>query len=180
MVLNEASDKALQEKLAQLEAAYSAEKGRPAEVYARIVGYYRSVRNWNIGKKQEFGERQTFEVEGCNECAVQPVAPPPVAEPDLFSLETPASKAASSSAGISYVFFYREACPNCGPVKQYLADGPFSGKAFNADTPEGLEKAAEMRVFAAPTVVFFDALGAEIFRSGRKEELEAFFHKAAA
>lgn len=30
----------------------------PCEIYSRIVGYYRPVQNWNIGKKQEFKERR--------------------------------------------------------------------------------------------------------------------------
>jgi hypothetical protein len=34
----------------------------PCEVYSRIVGYVRPVRNWNKGKKQEFAERQTYRV----------------------------------------------------------------------------------------------------------------------
>nr|HID13892.1 hypothetical protein [Anaerolineae bacterium] len=29
-------------------------------VYSRIVGYLRPVRNWNVGKKQEFAERRVF------------------------------------------------------------------------------------------------------------------------
>jgi len=33
------------------------------EVYSRVVGFYRPVEQWNDGKKEEFGERQTFEVE---------------------------------------------------------------------------------------------------------------------
>jgi len=35
--------------------------GSETEVYARIVGYYRSVRNWNKGKREEFGQRVMFE-----------------------------------------------------------------------------------------------------------------------
>ncbi|HDQ13790.1 MAG TPA: ribonucleoside triphosphate reductase [Sediminispirochaeta sp.] len=35
--------------------------GREAEVYTRIVGYYRSVRNWNKGKKEEYGQRKLYE-----------------------------------------------------------------------------------------------------------------------
>jgi ribonucleoside-triphosphate reductase len=34
----------------------------PCEVYSRVVGYLRPVRNWNNGKKQEFTERKTFKV----------------------------------------------------------------------------------------------------------------------
>ncbi len=30
----------------------------PCEIYSRVVGYYRPVSNWNIGKKQEFKERR--------------------------------------------------------------------------------------------------------------------------
>jgi hypothetical protein len=31
-----------------------------AEVYSRVVGYYRPVQNWNRGKKEEFGERHNM------------------------------------------------------------------------------------------------------------------------
>ncbi len=33
----------------------------PCEVYSRVVGYYRPVQSWNLGKKQEFSERNTYE-----------------------------------------------------------------------------------------------------------------------
>lgn len=33
----------------------------PNEVYSRVVGYYRPVQNWNIGKRQEFSERLTYD-----------------------------------------------------------------------------------------------------------------------
>ena len=32
------------------------------EVYSRVVGYFRPVQNWNLGKKQEFEDRKEFEV----------------------------------------------------------------------------------------------------------------------
>ncbi|MBN1615985.1 MAG: hypothetical protein JW875_01635, partial [Spirochaetales bacterium] len=34
--------------------------GTSTEVYARIVGYYRSVRNWNKGKREEYRHRKLF------------------------------------------------------------------------------------------------------------------------
>lgn len=37
-------------------------KGRRARVYSRVTGYYGSVRKFNAGKRQEFDERQTFDV----------------------------------------------------------------------------------------------------------------------
>ena len=34
---------------------------QPCEVYSRIVGYLRPVQQWNLGKKQEFGERKEYQ-----------------------------------------------------------------------------------------------------------------------
>ncbi len=34
----------------------------PCEVYSRIVGYLRPVQAWNNGKRQEFSDRETFDV----------------------------------------------------------------------------------------------------------------------
>ncbi|MBI5347633.1 MAG: ribonucleoside triphosphate reductase [Candidatus Aenigmarchaeota archaeon] len=37
--------------------------GKPAEVYSRVVGYYRPVQNWNEGKQMEFSKRKMYSVE---------------------------------------------------------------------------------------------------------------------
>ncbi len=49
-------------EIEDLEKQYANVKGTETEVYSRIVGYYRSVRNWNRGKYQEWTERKNFEV----------------------------------------------------------------------------------------------------------------------
>jgi len=36
------------------------ECGQKCEVYSRVVGYYRPVTNWNIGKRMEFKDRLEF------------------------------------------------------------------------------------------------------------------------
>ena len=33
-----------------------------AEVYSRVVGYYRPVKDWNQGKREEFKERNYLKV----------------------------------------------------------------------------------------------------------------------
>ena len=38
-------------------------EGRTTEVYSRIVGYYRSLNNWNLGKKEEYSLRKLFKPE---------------------------------------------------------------------------------------------------------------------
>lgn len=34
----------------------------PCEVYSRVVGYFRPVKNWNLGKRREFEERLAYSV----------------------------------------------------------------------------------------------------------------------
>ncbi len=36
------------------------EKHVPCAVYSRICGYFGEVRNWNLGKRQEFRDRKVF------------------------------------------------------------------------------------------------------------------------
>ena len=36
--------------------------GNETEVYSRITGYYRPVKNWNDGKAQEFKERKVYDI----------------------------------------------------------------------------------------------------------------------
>jgi hypothetical protein len=38
-------------------------KGTRTEVYTRIVGYYRSIKNWNKGKREEYNYRVPFSVQ---------------------------------------------------------------------------------------------------------------------
>ena len=33
------------------------------EVYSRVVGYFRPVQNWNEGKKEEFKDRVTYQID---------------------------------------------------------------------------------------------------------------------
>lgn len=34
----------------------------PCEVYSRVVGYMRPVQTWNVGKQQEFKDRNHYDV----------------------------------------------------------------------------------------------------------------------
>lgn len=38
------------------------DKKVPCEVYSRIIGYYRPVRQWNRGAQQAFEDRKTYDV----------------------------------------------------------------------------------------------------------------------
>ena len=38
------------------------EKRTECEVYSRVVGYMRPVKQWNLGKQQEFKDRKLFDM----------------------------------------------------------------------------------------------------------------------
>ena len=50
----------LAKRIEDLRAKLDKVRGTPTEVYTRIVGYYRPVKNWNPGKRAEYDERKLF------------------------------------------------------------------------------------------------------------------------
>ena len=50
--------KDIEQEISVLQKQESKIKGTPCEVYTRICGYFRSTRNWNIGKQSEFKDRK--------------------------------------------------------------------------------------------------------------------------
>jgi ribonucleoside-triphosphate reductase (formate) len=37
--------------------------GAETEVYSRVTGYFRPVKNWNRGKREEFKDRKGYDLE---------------------------------------------------------------------------------------------------------------------
>ena len=56
----------VESEIAQVQNELENVHGTQTEVYARIVGYYRAVRNWNKGKADEFKHRKMFTLEDSN------------------------------------------------------------------------------------------------------------------
>jgi ribonucleoside-triphosphate reductase len=46
-------------------------KRTECEVYSRVVGYLRPVKQWNKGKQQEFSDRKMFKIMEEKELAVK-------------------------------------------------------------------------------------------------------------
>ncbi len=49
-------------EIARIEEELGKVRGTPCEIYSRVVGYHRPIKNWNKGKQEEFRERVTFKV----------------------------------------------------------------------------------------------------------------------
>lgn len=155
-------------------------KGTDTEVYTRIVGYYRAVKNWNKGKRDEYNHRKLFTQPGrpslrdTTDTVVSTVTAneaPRTQEPAVSTdKEEPAA----------YYYFYRTSCPNCPPVRSWLEDFPVGGTFVNVDEKEGFEKAAEFQIFSSPTVVFLNEEGSEMYRATNVNALDSLFSKVSA
>ena len=152
--------------IARTKEALANVKGTETEVYARIVGYYRSVRNWNKGKRDEYNHRKLFVYDN-NENRI------PAEETTTVKVAESPKAVVSEAPSASYEFFARKTCPNCPPVKEYLSGITMPGTYIDVDSEEGLAKAAELGVFAAPTVIFYDEDGVETARAHNVKELKA-------
>ena len=49
---------------------------RETEVYSRVCGFYRPVKNWNPGKQSEFDARKTYDIGEKHETPKRPEAAP--------------------------------------------------------------------------------------------------------
>ena len=124
--------------------------GKETEVYSRITGYYRPVKNWNVGKSQEFKDRLVYNVgtsvlKGTvKETPVEPVC------------EAPAQVAAPAPVAVSgkIMLFSRVTCPNCRVAEQLLNKAGVAFEKLIAD--ENVELCKQYGVKGAPTLVITD------------------------
>lgn len=167
-------------------AALADVHGSETEVYARIVGYYRAVRNWNKGKREEYDHRKMFAVpesaayeitEADNACECS--SPARVTQPAPKAAAPRGTESLFENKG-SWELFSRKTCPNCPPVQAYMAKLSMSGKTIDVDTEAGLSEAAKKGVFASPTVIVYDESGEERARCHSVEELSAVFASVTA
>jgi ribonucleoside-triphosphate reductase len=132
-------------------------EGTPAEVYSRIVGYYRSVRNWNKGKREEYGERRLFEV--------RPEAVAPAAGSAGEASVVPGRVGdGGGGTGDRLLLFVRSACPACPGAKDAAGRLGIPVDTVNADTEAGLAEAARRNVWSTPTAILLTRDGTELDR----------------
>ena len=52
----------IMDEIARLEKELESVKGTTCEVYSRIVGYFRPVKQFNPGQEAQYHDRKTFEI----------------------------------------------------------------------------------------------------------------------
>lgn len=188
----------INKEIADIKSQLADVHGTETEVYARIVGYYRAVKNWNKGKAEEFTQRKNFVLQDSSEYDIHSYGDAGEAEQTTFSpenemldemsgdeesasqdLNAGAAQSDKPQSGLTYELFARKTCPNCPPVKEWISNSGLQGRAIDVDTDEGLAEAAQKGVFAAPTVIFYKN-GAESSRAHNVQELEEIFAVATA
>jgi ribonucleoside-triphosphate reductase len=127
-------------RIAELEARAAQPGHHPTEIYTRIVGYYRSLANWNAGKREEYNHRVTF-------------------REDLA--QQPHEKANKPT---SWIAFVKDNCPQCPAMKSKLPLLPFEGTTVNVSSTEGFDAAVTHDVMATPTLLLLDGHGSEVLR----------------
>ena len=175
----------IEQDIAQIKEELKSVRGTETEVYSRIVGYYRSVRNWNKGKRDEYNQRKQFVIgtnnthaaSGCSQIIGSESSE--CAESSQVQNGNAVPNGTLNGAAVSYEFFGKTTCPNCPPVKNYLAGSGVNGIFVDVDTAEGLARACEMGVRAAPTVILFNENGEEAGRAYNVNELSAILEPAA-
>ncbi len=133
---------------------YSCPKcGKETEVYSRITGYYRPVKNWNDGKAQEYKERKTYNIE----TSVLKHAGPK-AEEKACDCE------ANASALADGVYLFASAtCPNCKIAEALLDKAGIKYTKILAEENPTLTESLGIK--QAPTLVEVNGGAAEKFVS---------------
>ena len=113
------------------------ECGEDAEVYSRITGYYRPVKNWNDGKVKEFKMRKEYDLNhsGCT-------------KQECCEKEKTEKKEKMKD---EIILFGTKTCPNCASAKKLLEKAEIKYRLVDAE--ENVDLTKKLGVKQAPTLV---------------------------
>ena len=137
--------------------------GADTEVYSRITGYYRPVKNWNAGKTQEFKDRRTYQVMGS-----QPMSKDNFklnkttldltnrndSDSDEYNFKLNESRVVSKNDGTVLELFTTSTCPNCKIAKRMLDEKGIKYRVMLAEEYPDLVR--RYGIMQAPTLVAID------------------------
>ena len=115
--------------------------GKEAEVYSRITGYYRPVKNWNVGKSQEYKERKVYNIE----TSVLTHNGPKVDEGAV------AENTNSAALSDGVYLFASATCPNCKIAEALLSKAGIAYTKILAE--ENVALSETLKIKQAPTLV---------------------------
>ena len=129
--------------------------GKEAEVYSRITGYYRPVKNWNDGKRQEYKNRTVYDIihsKSPEQKMKSYGAAEKLAEQAAGKEEPKAAAAADKIEEDGMYLFTTSTCPNCRMAKKML-----EGEELEiVDAEKNPELAKQFGIMQAPTLVIMN------------------------
>ena len=126
--------------------------GKTTEVYSRITGYYRPVKNWNDGKRQEYKNRTVYDIihsKSPEQKMKSYGAAEKLAEQAAGKEEPKAAAAADKIEEDGMYLFTTSTCPNCKMAKEMLAEEQY--EVIDAERHPDL--AAQYGIMQAPTLL---------------------------
>lgn len=122
--------------------------GKPTEVWSRITGYYRPIKNWNEGKAAEYDNRKEYVVKYSRKAA----------ESESVQTEMPVAEVAGYQRDFEIpegiTLLVRDNCPKCERVESVLDGKGVGYTVLNAEKDELGRKIAErFDVMAAPFLI---------------------------
>ncbi len=119
---------------------------QPAEVYSRITGYYRPVKNWNVGKAREYVERKTYDIKEDS------IIPNQKSCENTTSNESTSNQVnIDSSTTYEYLLFTTPTCTNCKMIKKMLEDAGI--KYTLVDATQNQDLVEKYNIDKAPTLI---------------------------
>lgn len=125
--------------------------GEETEVYSRITGYYRPVKNWNDGKLQEFKERKVYDVEHSH------VKQETFRETEQEEEQRIFEEVNTEEGKV--LLFTTKTCPNCKLAKDSLEKANISYEVVDAGENEELVR--KYGVMQAPTLIVIKEEGVQ-------------------
>ncbi len=116
------------------------ECGAETEVYSRITGYYRPVKNFNDGKAQEFKDRKEYVVERSI-----------LKRHGAVNVPESVGAVKSGATEQEIMLFATRTCPNCKMAERFLNEAGISYKKVLADEEPAMVEFYDVR--QAPTLV---------------------------
>ena len=118
--------------------------GKETEVYSRITGYYRPLKNWNAGKTQEFKERKEYD-------AINSMNVHTEKSDRIIRDEECEVKSEYKNPNKEILLFATKTCPKCKMAEMMLDKANISYRIIDAE--ENVELTKKYNVTEAPTMI---------------------------
>ncbi len=116
--------------------------GKETEVYSRITGYYRPLKNWNDGKRAEYNNRKEYVTDQASELRVK--------YEKQVDIKLNGNNL-DNGVEQKYMLFTTNQCPNCKLIKALLDNNNIDYEIVLAD--ENISLSTKFEIKTVPTLI---------------------------